>query len=192
MNAMTTPPRLRRLPGYGWIVESAQGDARALRRDDGTVLPIAGRLLGTREAARTLGVRPPNFVRDHASRTDFPEPVATLSSGRVWLADAIEQYASRRRRPRPGIEQMADIARRTVWWQAPDRTLARPLEFIARVMATGSLDDVHDVERQFGRVRLTEALTNAPPGVFDRRSWNYWRLVLGLDAAAPLPERHVP
>ncbi len=148
--------------------------------------------MGTREAARFLGVRPPNFVRDWAARPDFPAPLATLASGRVWLAADVEAYAAARRSPRPTHERMVSIARRAAWWQEPERTLARPLEFVGRVMASGTFDEARDVERFFGPAALREAVTRASPGVFDSRAWNYWLLVLGLDRSTPLPQRHVP
>ena len=47
-------------------------------------------------------------------------------------------------------------------------------------------------EQELRRRALGEALTKATPGLFDRRSWNYWLLVLGLDRATPLPARRVP
>lgn len=184
--------RVRRLAGFGWVVESDRGEVVALKRDDGVVVPLAGRLMGTREAARFLGVQPPNFVRDWASHPDFPEPVATLSSGRVWLAADVERYAASRRSPKPGKGRMTQIAGRMAWWQSPQRTLARPRELVARVMATGSLEEVRDVERFYGGRVLREAVLHAPPGVFDRRAWNYWLLILGLDRATPLPARHIP
>ena len=188
---MRGTPRIRRLAKFGWSIESSAGEVRALKRDDGVVLPVLGRLLGTREAAQFLRVRPPNFIRDWASRPDFPAPVATLSSGRVWLASDVERYVADRH-SKPTRERMDEIARRIVWWQKPEQTLARPLEFVARVMALGSLDEVRDVERFLGRRVLHEALSKASPGVFDRRSWNYWLLVLGHDRTTPLPARHVP
>lgn len=184
--------RIRRLAGFGWSIESPDGSVRDIRRDDGTVLLVAGSLMGTREAARSVGVRPPNFVRDWASRPDFPAPLATLASGRVWSAAGVERYTAVRRAPKPTQERLASITRRVVWWQEPDRTLARPLEFVARVMATGSLDEIRDVERFFGRAAFREAVAKASPGVFDPRSWNYWLLVLGLERTTPLPVRRVP
>jgi hypothetical protein len=184
--------RIRRLARYGWSIETSEGEVRAIKRDDGTVLPVIDRLMGTREAARFLGVQPSNFVRDWASRPDFPTPAAALSSGRVWLAVDVARYATGRRSPKPSDERIAEIARRIVWWQKPEQTLARPLDFVARVMASGSLDEVRDIEQRLGRRALQEALTKASPGVFDRRSWNYWLLVLGLERTTPLPARHVP
>ena len=182
--------RLRRLPKYGWSIETDDGEVRAVRLVDGTLLPVLDRLVGTKEAARSLGVHASNFVRDLASRTDFPAPVAELASGRVWLASDVARYATERRSPKPGAERIADIAHRIVWWQSPQQTLGRPSEFVARVMSSGSFDEVRAVERFFGRRFLVAALRDASPGVFDRRSWNYWLLVLGLDTATPMPVRH--
>jgi len=189
---MDDTPRIRRLARFGWSIETPEGEVRAIRLDDGTVLPVLDRLVATREAAQLLGVRPSNFVRDWAARPDFPKPIAALSSGRVWLAADVDRYAARRRAPKPDEARIAEIARRAVWWQPPSETLARPLELVGRVMASGSLDEVRDVERFFGRRAFRDALAQASPGVFDRRSWNYWLLVLGLERATPLPTRTVP
>lgn len=189
---MTTGVHMRRLPTFGWSIETGEGEVRAIRRDDGRTLRGVDSLVGTQEAARSVGLRPSNFVRDWASRPDFPVPVATLSSGRVWLAADVDAYARDRRAPRPTQGRMAEIAARIVWWQNPEQTLQRPRVFVARVMASGTLGEVRDVERFFGRRVLNEALTEAPPGIFDRRSWNYWLLVLGRDRTTPLPLRHVP
>lgn len=183
---------LRRLPSYGWAFETDRGDLRAIKRDDGRLLPVLDQLVGTREAAQSVGLRRSNFVRDWASRADFPAPVAELSSGRVWLASDVARYAANRRPATAGVERMAEIARRIAWWQSPEQTLQRPLDFIARVMASGSLDEVRDVEQAFGRRRFGDALRAASPGVFDARSWSYWLLILGMDQATPMPVRNVP
>jgi predicted nucleotidyltransferase len=52
-------------------------------------------LVGTKEAAALYGVRPSNFVRDWASRQDFPEPVATLARGRLWAREDLVDYRAR-------------------------------------------------------------------------------------------------
>ncbi|HSW43580.1 MAG TPA: nucleotidyltransferase domain-containing protein [Patescibacteria group bacterium] len=52
-------------------------------------------LLGTKEAAALFGVRPSNFVRDWASRDDFPGPVATLARGRLWAREDLISYRAR-------------------------------------------------------------------------------------------------
>src|SRR5450756_1128964 len=110
----------RRLPKYGWSIETDSGEVSAIKRDDGTRLSLAHRLMATREAARSVGVQPSNFVRDWASRPDFPAPLATLSSGRIWLGSDVEQYAATRRAPKPGGAHRAD--------RAADRVVAEPRE----------------------------------------------------------------
>ena len=54
-------------------------------------------LLGTSEAAAFFDVKPSNFVRDLASRDDFPSPVANLASTRVWRRGDLRAYRQRRR-----------------------------------------------------------------------------------------------
>lgn len=49
-------------------------------------------LLGTKEAAAFYGVNVPNFVRDWASRPDFPAPVATVSGKRIWRDEDLLAY----------------------------------------------------------------------------------------------------
>jgi uncharacterized protein YuzE len=53
-------------------------------------------LVGVKEAAAIIGVRPPNFVRDHADDVAFPRPVVTLASGRIWLRSQVEAYTRTR------------------------------------------------------------------------------------------------
>jgi uncharacterized protein YuzE len=52
-------------------------------------------LLGTKEAAALLGVKVPNFIRDWAARPDFPKPLASLASTRVWDRAAVVAYLAR-------------------------------------------------------------------------------------------------
>lgn len=54
----------------------------------------ADALVGVKEAAKLIGVRPPNFVRDYADKAGFPKPVVTLSSGRIWRRSDVLAYLS--------------------------------------------------------------------------------------------------
>ena len=56
---------------------------------------VSGSLVGTKEAAGLFGVRPSNFVRDWASRDDFPAPVATLARGRLWAHEDLLAFRAR-------------------------------------------------------------------------------------------------
>ncbi len=53
---------------------------------------FSGELAGVKEAAELAGKDKANFLRDLASREDFPKPVVRLASGRYWLSAEIENY----------------------------------------------------------------------------------------------------
>jgi predicted DNA-binding transcriptional regulator AlpA len=182
---------LRRIPGVGWEVGSADGGQRMLVRDTGDVFYTQDDLIGTREAASVVGVRPPNFVRDWASRPDFPAPAGVLSSGRVWRASEVREYVRRRRPAKPGADRLAAIARKVAWWDAPERTQSRPGMFIARVLAHGSTQDILDIEAQFGRAAMRAAAHKAPASVLDERARNYWQLVLDLPRGSASPAQSI-
>ncbi len=81
------------------------------------------------------------------------------------------------------------IASRMVWWDTPDRVLAREDDFLRRVMALGNLADVNYIENTYGPDRLRRTLRTASVGILDPRSWHYWHHRLGRGAAGPLPSR---
>jgi len=85
-------------------------------------------------------------------------------------------------------EHLKRIARVLFWWQAPEISLANPRRFLAQVMTLGTWDEVHRVEDSFGWDAFKDTLLNAPPGVFDGRSWAYWHAFFGLPEAE-MPHR---
>lgn len=57
-------------------------------------------LMGTTEIAELLGVS--RQRADQLSRTDgFPEPVAEIAAGRIWLREDVEAWADRVGRSTP-------------------------------------------------------------------------------------------
>ncbi len=92
----------------------------------------------------------------------------------------------------PRSPGLLSIARRLIWWMPPEESLEYPTRFLAQVMTLGTWDDVQIVRREFGDGRLREVLLDAPPGVFDQRSWHYWHHVFGLQPVPPLPRRRIP
>lgn len=58
-------------------------------------LHLSGELLGVKEAAELAGKDRANFLRDFASRPDFPKPVARVASGQLWLSKDVERYLER-------------------------------------------------------------------------------------------------
>lgn len=90
----------------------------------------------------------------------------------------------------PDLER---LARRCVWFLEPALALSRPAHFIAHVLTYGTHDDVRTLRRYVSDEALRLALAEAPPGVFDARSWAYWQLKLNAHRQAPpLPERRLP
>lgn len=55
-------------------------------------MDFSGELLGVKEAAELSGKDKANFLRDLASRGDFPKPVVEFASGRYWLSRELERY----------------------------------------------------------------------------------------------------
>ena len=94
-------------------------------------------------------------------------------------------------RPATG-ERAAAMARKYVWWQPPERTLEDDRLLLAQMMTLGTVDDVRWLVSRVSAGALRRALCDPPVGVFNRRSWVFWRRRLGLDPAAPLPRRRLP
>ena len=85
--------------------------------------------------------------------------------------------------------ELQEIARRVNWYTPPDRLLADPNLFLAQVMARSSERDLIAVQKQFSVEDFTRAYLHAPPGLFSKRAWAYWGLVLVDNPNYPLPER---
>ncbi len=86
----------------------------------------------------------------------------------------------------------ADLVRislRTVWFRTPEEAVADPVHLIAHVLTYGTHEDVETLRRYVCDEELSDAIRNAPPGIFDPRSWAYWNLKIGRYPAPPLPTR---
>lgn len=71
----------------------------------------------------------------------------------------------------------------------PEEALADPVHFLAYAMTYGTVEDLKALESIVGPDEFREVLENAPPGIFDIRSWAYWNLKCGKQPAPPLPTR---
>jgi hypothetical protein len=89
-------------------------------------------------------------------------------------------------------ELLRHLARRYVWWRSTDEALAQRTHLLCQVLQLGTADDVRALRGAVGDDALRAALQEAPPGVLDPRSWNYWHLVLFGHAGPPMPERPLP
>lgn len=84
---------------------------------------------------------------------------------------------------------LAAVARRCIWFKKPADAIANPVQFAAYVLTYGTHEDVEELRKQLSDDDLQEVIENAPPGIFDARSWAYWNLMLGRYDAPPLPTR---
>jgi hypothetical protein len=87
----------------------------------------------------------------------------------------------------PETAELLAVAERVVWFKRPNEALSDPVHFLAHVMTYGTPEDLRALAGVVGPNELRETLDNAPPGVFDARSWAYWNLKCGREAAPPLP-----
>lgn len=61
-----------------------------------TELNFSGQLIGAEEAAELFDTDRAGFLKDFASHPDFPKPIASLASGRLWLSEDIKRYMRKR------------------------------------------------------------------------------------------------
>ena len=91
-----------------------------------------------------------------------------------------------------GDERSAAMASKYVWWQPAESTLADRRLLLAQMMTLGTVDDVRWLLARVSEADLRRVLLDPPVGVFNRRSWSFWRHRLGLDPAAGPPARRLP
>jgi hypothetical protein len=91
--------------------------------------------------------------------------------------------------PLPQSPELLAVAERVVWFKPPAEALADPIHFLAHVMTYGTIEDLRALAGVVTPDDFREALDNAPPGIFDARSWAYWHLKLGRTPVPPLPIR---
>lgn len=84
------------------------------------------------------------------------------------------------------------VAKRVVWFKAPDDALKDVKLFLAHVMTYGTLRDIATTLQYFSEKDFEAVLNDPPPGVFDRRSWTYWNVRYHHEPVPELPKRQVP
>jgi hypothetical protein len=89
----------------------------------------------------------------------------------------------------PLTPEIEAVAKRVIWFEEPAQAVANPIRFVAYAMTYGDHADVDVIRRYLSEDDLLEAISHAPPGIFDSRSWAYWNLKLGRDPIPPMPER---
>lgn len=85
--------------------------------------------------------------------------------------------------------RLEKIAERVNWYSDSRRLLANVDLFLCQVMARGTANDIVEVQRHFSEEDFRKAYSRAPPGLFTKRAWAYWGLMLLNDPNRPQPER---
>jgi hypothetical protein len=91
----------------------------------------------------------------------------------------------------PYSDELLRVAKKVVWYDQPETTLADLLTFLTHVMVYGSASDVAIVERYVPEKEFRKVLDQAPAGVFTVDAWRRWHERFGL-TALPLPTRRFP
>lgn len=92
--------------------------------------------------------------------------------------------------------RLLTLARRYVWWKAPEEAVRDRRHLLSQVMNLGTLEDCVWLEEVLGRQALADVLRHPPIGVFNGKAWHYWHYRLGLadtgQDVPPMPERAFP
>jgi hypothetical protein len=94
--------------------------------------------------------------------------------------------------PLPATPELLWVARRVMWFEEPERALGDTVQLLAHVMVFGSVEDLKALRGIVSKDDYREVLEQAPPGIFDARSWAYWNLVCDRQPTPPLPMRILP
>ena len=85
--------------------------------------------------------------------------------------------------------ELVKVAERINWYVRPEEVLANETLFLNQVMARGHADDVVTVRKYYPQEKLKAAYLKAPAGLFSKRAWAYWGLVLLGNHQHPYPHR---
>ena len=88
-------------------------------------------------------------------------------------------------------DELTRVASQVIWFEPPAKALSDPVRFLTYAMTYGTHEDMKVVRQHVSDEELLEALVQAPPGIFDARSWAYWNVMLGRYPTPPLPERQL-
>ena len=79
----------------------------------------------------------------------------------------------------PYPAELLRVARKVVWYQNPEETLADLMTFLTHLMVYGSADDVSVAEGYVPAEEFRKVLENSPAGVFTQDVWEKWHEALG-------------
>jgi hypothetical protein len=91
----------------------------------------------------------------------------------------------------PYPAELIVIARKVVWYDRAEESLADLPTFLTHLMVYGSAADVRVVERYVPLEEFRRVLENPPAGVFTKDAWRRWHEKFGMPVPS-LPRRRFP
>lgn len=84
------------------------------------------------------------------------------------------------------------INARLIWFEPPEQALCDGVRFLAYAFRHATAADMAVLRDAIGDTKAALALSNAPAGTIDPRSWAYWHLVLKNETEPPpMPTRRL-
>lgn len=76
---------------------------------------------------------------------------------------------------------LLDLAKKVIWFERPETALANTEKFLCAVMTNGRIEDLLTAQKYYTDDEFTAALKSSYSKNMDKRSYNYWRLILDRD-----------
>lgn len=89
-------------------------------------------------------------------------------------------------------EELRKAIEHCVWFEPPEQAIRDTARLTAYILTYGTPEETYALRDQLDDATLLEYLDQAPPGIYDQRSWAYWNLVVGRYDPPPMPERVFP
>lgn len=89
-------------------------------------------------------------------------------------------------------EELKKAVEHCVWFEFPEQAIQDTARLAAYILTYGTPEDTYALRDQLDDAALVKCLDESPPGIYDRRSWAYWNLVVGRYNPPPMPERVFP
>jgi hypothetical protein len=93
--------------------------------------------------------------------------------------------------PIPVTPETVAVARRIIWFEAPEKALADPVRFMAYAMTYALPEDMRFIRKYVSDDDFRDALDRAPAGIIDPRSWAYWNSKMGRYPPPQQPVRRL-
>jgi hypothetical protein len=91
----------------------------------------------------------------------------------------------------PDTKEFHALAARVIWFEPPELALRDMSRFMAYAFRYASHHDMQMLRTKLNDDDLRAALSEAPPGIIDPRSWSFWHVVLGKFPVPPFPRREI-